>query len=145
MSTAPAPDAQAPLFSGILEFPSLASLQNNSQPPPPPVAPLVNANVLGAQVPVATGQLTVGDALMAQEEDQVLEKFCEDAYDAKTESDFSHLNSPKRGADVPEMEVDEPISEMPPHLKPLLESQFQIQAIPIGNYKPRSERCAYKV
>ena len=34
------------------------------------------------------------------------------------------------------MEVDEPISEIPPHLKPLLESQFQIQAIAIGNYKP---------
>ena len=34
------------------------------------------------------------------------------------------------------MEVDEPIPEVPHHLVPLLESQFQIQAIAIGNYKP---------
>ena len=36
-------------------MPTWASILNNSQPPPPPEAPLVNANVLGAQVPVATG------------------------------------------------------------------------------------------
>ena len=117
-------------------MPTLASLLNNSQPPPPSDAPVVSVNVLGAQVPVATGEPSVGDVVMALEGDPVLEKFCEDAYDAKTESDFSHLNSPERGADVLVMEVDEPVLETPPHLVPVLEIQFQIQAIAIGNYKP---------
>ena len=117
-------------------MPTWASILNNSQPPPPPVAPLVNVNVLGAQVPVATDEPSVGDVVMALEGDPRLDRFCEDADDAKTESDFSHLNSPKRGADVLVMEVDEPVLETPPHLVPVLEIQFQIQAIAIGNYKP---------
>ena len=136
MATAPAPDAPAPVFTGSLEMPTWASILNNSQPPPPSEPPVVSVNVLGAQVPVATGEPSVGDVVMASEEDPRLYRFCEDAYDAKTESDFSHLNSPERGADVLEMEVDEPVLETPPHLVPVLESQFQIQAIAIGNYKP---------
>ena len=136
MATAPAPDAPAPAFIGSLEMPTLASLLNNSQPPPPSDAPVVSVNVLGAQVPVATGEPSVGDVVMALEEDPRLYRFCEDAYDAKTESDFSHLNSPERGADVLVMEVDEPVLETPPHLVPVLEIQFQIQAIAIGDYKP---------
>ena len=117
-------------------MPTWALIPNNSQPPPPSDAPVVSVNVLGAQVPVATGEPSVGDVVMALEEDPRLYRFCEDAYDAKTESDFSHLNSPERGEDVLEMEVDEPVLETPPHLVPVLESQFQIQAIAIGNYKP---------
>ena len=117
-------------------MPTWASILNNSQPPPPSEAPVVSVNVLGAQVPVATGEPSVGDVVMASEGDPRLYRFCEDAYDAKTESDFSHLNSPERGVDVLEMEVDEPVLETPPHLVPVLESQFQIQAIAIGNYKP---------
>lgn len=141
MSTAPAPDAQAPVFSGILEFPSLASLQNNSHPPPPSEAPVVSVNVLDAQVPVATGEPSVGDVVMALEGDPVLEKFCQYADDAKTESDFSDLESSNGGAAGAQngaraMEVDESVLETPPHLVPVLEIQFQIQAIGIGNYKP---------
>ena len=117
-------------------MPTWASILNNSQPPPPSEPPVGSVNVLGAQVPVATGEPSVGDVVMASEGDPRLYRFCEDAYDAKTESDFSHLNSPERGADVLVMEVDEPVLGTPPHLVPVLESQFQIQAIAIGNYKP---------
>ena len=122
-------------------MPTWASILNNSQPPPPPVAPLVNANVLGAQVPVATGEPSVGDVVMALEADPRLYRFCEDAYDAKTESDFSDIESSNGGAAGAQngaraMEVDEPVLGTPPHLVPVLESQFQIQAIAIGNYKP---------
>ena len=78
-------------------MPTWASILNNSQPPPPSEPPVVSVNVLGAQVPVATGEPSVGDVVMALEEDPRLYRFCEDAYDAKTESDFSHLNSPERG------------------------------------------------
>ena len=49
--------------------------------------------MLGAQVPVATGEPSVGDVVMASEGDPVLEKFCQDADDAKTESDFSDIES----------------------------------------------------
>lgn len=122
-------------------MPTWASILNNSQPPPPPVAPLVNANVLGAQVPVATGEPSVGDVVMALEGDPRLYRFCEDAYDAKTESDFSDMESSNGGAAGAQngaraIEVDEPVLGTPPHLVPVLESQFQIQAIAIGKYKP---------
>ena len=122
-------------------MPTWASIMNNSQPPPPPGAPLVNGNVLGAQVPVATGEPSVGDVVMALEGDPVLEKFCEDAYDAKTESDFSDLESSNGGVAGAQngaraMEVDGSVLGTPPHLVPVLEIQFQIQAIAIGNYKP---------
>lgn len=122
-------------------MPTWASILNNSQPPPPPVAPVGSVNVLGAQVPVATGEPSVGDVVMASEGDPVLEKFCQDADDAKTESDFSDIESSNGGAAGAQngaraMEVDEPVLGTPPHLVPLLESQFQIQAIAIGNYKP---------
>ena len=101
----------------------------------------MNANVLGAQVPVATGEPSVGDVVMASEGDPVLEKFCQDADDAKTESDFSDIESSNGGAaggqnGARAMEVDVPVLGTPPHLVPVLESQFQIQAIAIGNYKP---------
>lgn len=117
-------------------MPTWESILNNSQPPPPSGSPVGSVNVLGVQVPVATGEPSVGDVVMASAGDPRLDRFCEDADDAKTESDFSHLNSPKRDADVLVMEVDEPVLQTPPHLVPVLESQFQIQAIPIGNYKP---------
>jgi hypothetical protein len=78
---------------------------------------------------------------MALEGDPVLEKFCQYADDAKTESDFSDLESSNGGAAGAQngaraMEVDESVLETPPHLVPVLEIQFQIQAIGIGNYKP---------
>ena len=122
-------------------MPTWASILNNSQLSPPPVAPLVNANVLGAQVPVATGEPSVGDVVMASEGDPRLYRFCEDAYDAKTESDFSDIESSNGGAAGAQngaraMEVDESVLETPPHLVPVLEIQFQIQAIAIGQYKP---------
>jgi len=141
MATAPAPDAPAPAFTGTLEMPTWASILNNSQPPAPSEAPVVSVNVLGAQVPVATGEPSVGDVVMALEEDPRLYRFCEDAYDAKTESDFSDIESSNGGAAGAQngaraMEVDKPVLGTPPHLVPVLESQFQIQAIAIGNYKP---------
>ena len=70
-----------------------------------------------------------------------MEKFCQDADDAKTESDFSDMESSNGGAAGAQngaraMEVDESVLETPPHLVPVLEIQFQIQAIAIGQYKP---------
>ena len=122
-------------------MPTWASILNNSQPPPPSGSPVGSVNVLGAQVPVATGEPSVGDVVMASEGDPRLYRFCEDAYEAKTESDFSDIELCNGGAAGAQngaraMEVDEPVLGTPPHLVPVLESQFQIQAIAIGNYKP---------
>jgi len=122
-------------------MPTLASILKNSQPAPPPVASAVSVNVLGAQVPVATGEPSVGDVVMALEGDPVLQKFCQDADDAKTDSEFSDIELSNGGAAGAQngaraMEVDEPVLGIPPHLLPLLKSQLQIHAIAIGDYKP---------